>query len=192
MKIIVKFVCIFYMKNAGSIQDDFWCLFLNVLNVMMVLIVNSCNWFLPGIYTPTYEICSGISQDYSKTKKFENTAMALSFLTLLIYVFVTIRIKIYKHKIRLTITPVEQDQNVNGNSNNQLWTDLTLTIGSVLIIIAIFVVSYIISIRNPLIEIIQSTFNYYLEFYYLLMVPIVLNVFVVFFYCKNVDSEHTF
>ena len=176
------------MKNAGSIQDDFWCLFLNLWNVTMVLIINSSNWILPGIYTPTYEICSRISQDYSKPQKFENTAMALSFATFLIYVFVTLRIKVFKHKTRHTIVPVEQNQIINSNTNNKLFIDLTLSIGSVLLIMAIFVANYIISLRYPVFDFSHNTFHYVFQFYHLLMIPIVLNLFVVFFYVKN---EHT-
>ena len=177
---VVRYVCIFYVKNVAAIHDDFWCLFLTLWTAFAVALTNSCNWILPGIYTPTYEICSCNSQDYSQPKKFENTAMILSFATFIISAIVTYRIKVFKHKINLTISPVVPNQ----NSNNIL-AELKITMGIVVLIITVFFVSYILSLTNSTIHLTQNTLNSLIQLYFLLMLPTVFNLFAISFYVKH-------
>ena len=180
---IARYIWIFHLKNAGSVHDDFWCLFINVWNVMIVLLINISNWILPGIYTPTYEICSCISQDYNLPKKFEKTAMVLSLTILLVSAFVAIQIKIYKRKIKLTVVPIKQSHIVTNKFPNKLVVDLTLTIGSVILIMASSGIVYIIGSKHTKVD-----FKI-LQLIYLIMMPIVFNLFSILFYAKNVNAR---
>ncbi len=106
--------------------------------------------------------------------------MALSFATFFISAFVTFRIKVFKHKINLTISPVPPNQ----NSNNIL-AELKITMGIVVLILTVFFVSYILSLTNSTIHQTQNTINSFIQLYFLLMLPIVFNVFAILFYVKN-------
>jgi hypothetical protein len=66
-------------------------LFINIWNILAILILNSINWFLPGSYTSTYEFCTCSMEDKSAPKKFERTAIILLSTTFLIYIFINIR-----------------------------------------------------------------------------------------------------
>ena len=149
----------------------------------MVLIINSSNWMLPGIYTPTYEVCSCISQDYDQPKKFDNTAMVLSLTTLLVFSIAAIRIKIYKQKIKMTVLPLEPSNIPVTKFPNKLLVDLTLTIGSILLIMTTFGVIYIIGSKQAKVDFTV------IQFIYLLMVPIVFNLFSSLFYIKNINAR---
>ena len=100
VKTIVRYVCIFHLKNAGSLHDDFWCLFFNIWVIFAMLLIISTDWMLPGIYTPTYEFCSCIFQDHSQPSKSDNTTMFFPLTTLFINAIASIQINIYKHKIK--------------------------------------------------------------------------------------------
>ena len=156
---------------------------------MTVLIINISNWILPGIYTLTYEICSCISQDHSQHIKFENTSLIISLSSLLVYAYVTVRIKIYKKKMRMTIAPVGPKQTVNNQiQKKELLTDLTKNIGTFLLVIAIFGFSYILSKTNPSAGLNHQSFNN-IQLYYLFMIPVVLNLFVISFYARNENAK---
>jgi len=183
VKTIVRYFCIFYFKNAGLLHDDFWCLFFNMWVILSILVINGANWILPGKYSPTYEICSCISQDNTQPRKFENTAMALSLTTVLVFSFVAIQIKIYKRKLKLTVLPVAQSNSHKSLFTNKLLIDLTLTIGSVFLLSTLFFVVYILGSTNGKVD-----FNI-VKYYYLLMGPIIFNLVTILFYAKNVNAR---
>ncbi len=174
------------MKNAGSLDDDFWCLFLNIWILFATLIVSGIDWMLPGIYTLTYEMCSCTLQDYSQAKKFEKTAMAVSISSLLICSFVAIRISIYKYKIKSTVQQVAPNQtHYNNKLQNKLLADLTLTIGSVFLVIAASSVKYIFSsTQTPA----KVDFNSQ-QYFNLLVLPITFNAFCILFYLRNASAR---
>jgi hypothetical protein len=180
----VRYICVIHLKNAGSLQDDFWCLFLNIWLIFVILLVNGSNWILPGIYTPTYEICSCISQNYGQTRKFENTAMALSLTTMIIFSFVAIRIHTFKYKLKMTVAPVGPIQNHKSKFQNKLLADLTLTICSVLLIATTFAITYIIGSTHVTVV----DFNI-IQCLYLLMMPVAFNLVTILFYAKNVNAR---
>lgn len=178
----MRYVCIFHLKNVGALQDDFWCLFLNIWMIFAMLVINSSNWILPGIYPASYETCSCISQDYSQSRKFESTSTVLSIITLLVSSFVAARINIYKFKLKMTVLPLGPSQILKNKFPHKLLADLTLTIGSLLLLIVTFAIVYIISSR------VEFNTKFFL---YLLTIPVALNLFSFLFYAKNANARKT-
>jgi len=183
MKTAVRCVYIFYLKNAGSLHDDFWCLFLNIWVIFAMLLISGSHWVLPGIYTPAFEICSCISQDHNQPRKFENTAIVFSVTTLFSYAIASIQINIFKHKNKSTTAHVNPNQSLHRKFPNKLIVELSLTIGSGLLIMATSSFVYIIDST-------RATMNYHLmEYFYLLMMPITFNMVSVLFYAKNATAR---
>jgi hypothetical protein len=144
-----------------------------------MLLIISTDWMLPGIYTPTYEFCSCIFQDHSQPSKFDNTTMFFPLTTLFINAIASIQINIYKHKIKSTVVQVDPNQSLQYKFPNKMMVDLSLTIGSVLLIMAISFFIYIISSTHATVD--YTT----VEYFYLLMMPISFNSVSVSFYLKN-------
>ena len=138
----MKYICIFHLKNPGSLHDDFWCFFLNIWIFFGVLLINFSNLMLPGIYNPTYEMCSCTLQDHSQPKKFEKTGIVFSLFTLLLFTFVALRINIYKHQMKSSAAPLHPNQ--THHLPNKLLADLTLTTGFSLLFAAASIVKYIV------------------------------------------------
>ncbi len=156
---------------------------LNIWIIFAMLLINVCNWMLPGIYTPTYEICSCTAQDYSQPQKFENTSLVLSLTTLLVFSFVAIQIHIYKRKIKSTLAPVDSHQILQIQFPNNLLADLTLTIGSVVFLMATFSTVYVIGSTHTTVD-----FNL-AQFIYLLILPISFISVAILFYAKNANAR---
>ena len=175
----MRYICIFHLKNAGVLHDDFCCLFLNIWMIFAMLVINGSHWFLPGIYSPAYEICSCTSQDYSQPRKFENTTMTILLTALLVWFFVSIRIKIYKRSLEVTVAPLAPSQTLAVQFKKRLLADKTLTIGCVLFLTMAFTIIYLLSSTNATVD-----FNV-LKYFYVLIMPVTFSLFSIVFYANN-------
>ncbi len=184
---VVRYVCIFHLKNALLANDDYWHLFINLWVFFSTLITNGVNWFLPGLYTPTYEICACTLQDYNQISKFEGTALVSTLFTMTVYVLASARIKIYKHKTTSMVYPTE----ISSFAKNKLIAELTLTIGPTFLITVIFLVSLFMGKTRTGIPYYQ--YPYYLIIYlqYLIVIPFIVIIFVAFFYAYNKQVQKT-
>ena len=88
----MRYTCIFHFKNAVLTNEEYWYMFINLWIFSAVIITNSVNWFLPGFYSLTYEMCTCAAQDYNQESKFERTALVSILLTMTIYVIVSVKI----------------------------------------------------------------------------------------------------
>jgi hypothetical protein len=188
IKTLVRYICIFHLKNAGFLHDDFWCLFLNIWTIIAILVANSSNWFLPGIYPPPYELCACISQDYSLPRKFEDFGMVMMLTTVIVWSFVTIRVKIYKRSLEGTVAPLVPSQTLptlHTISQNKLLSDFSFPIGCLLPLTMAFSVIYIFSSS-------KATVNFNaLKFFYFLIMPVAFNLFAILFYANNPKARTT-
>ena len=82
-------------------------------------------------------------------------------------------------KIKSTVVQVDPNQSLQYKFPNKMIVDLSLTIGSVLLIMAISFFIYIISSTHATVD--YTT----VEYFYLLMMPISFNSVSVSFYLKN-------
>ena len=186
LKTIVRYICIFHLKNAGFLYDNFWCFFLNIWIIFAMFIINGTNWFLPGIYPPPYELCACISQDYSQPRKFENTTVTILLTTLSVWCLVAVRIRIYKRSSEVTVAPlVVPCQTLPIKLPNKLLADLALTIGCVLFLTVAFSIIYVFSSSNAIVD-----FNV-LKYFYVLIMPVAFNLFTILFYASNVTARKT-
>ena len=162
-----------------------------------MIVTNGSNWFLPGIYSPAYEICSCTSQDHSQPRKFENTTITILLTTLLVWIYVAIQIKIYKYSSEVTVAPLVPSQTLAIPFKKHLWADKTLTIGSVLFLAMTFCAIYMFSSTNARVD-----FNV-LKYIYVILMPVAFSLFAIVFYANNsqirktllrelLDSLHTF
>jgi hypothetical protein len=175
----VRYICIYHLKNAGVLHDDFWCLFLNIWMIFAMLVINGSHWVLPGIYSPAYEICSCSSQDYSQPRKFENTTMTILLTAMFVWFFVAIRIKIYKRSLEVTVAPLAPSQTLAVQFKKRLLADKTLTIGCVLFLTMAFTIIYLFSSTNATVD-----FNV-LKYFYVLIMPVTFSLFSIVFYANN-------
>jgi hypothetical protein len=182
---MVRYICIFHLKNAGFLHDDFWCLFLNIWMIFAMLVINGSNWFLPGIYSPISELCSCISQDYSLPRKFENTTMTILLTALFVWSFVSLRINIYKRSLEVAVAPLDPSNTQAIKFPKKQLADLTLTIGCVLLLTMAFSIIYVFSSKNTTVD-----FSV-LKFFYVLILPVAFNLFSILFYAKNVKARKT-
>ena len=188
IKTLVRYICIFHLKNAGFLHDDFWCLFLNIWTIIAILVTNSSNWFLPGIYTPPYELCACISQDYSLPRKFEDLGMVILLTTMIVWTFVTIRVTIYNRSLEGTVAPLVPSQTLptlQTISQNKLLSDFSFPIGCLLPLTMAFSVIYIFSSSK-----VTVNFNDF-KFFYVLIMPVAFNLFVILFYANNPKARTT-
>ena len=171
-------------------MNEFWYTFLVSWNLCAVLISNGINWFLPGIYTPAYEITSCVPQDNSLKRNFENTAI-LILLTLAVYSVIFVQIKLFKHDYQLLV--VNPETNVitatNQSTKAKVMADLTLTLtfGPILFLMFLFGITYFLDKIGPNPGIVYSKFPHTLmiQLIYLVMYPFANNIFVGTFYIKN-------
>ncbi len=178
---VLRYTCIFHLKNAVLANEEYWYLFINLWIFSAVIITNSVNWFLPGFYSLTYEMCTCSSQDYNQQSKFEKTALISTLLTVIVYVIVSVKIKLYKYKTQ----PLDHPAANKNMSKNKLIADLTLTIFPTFLIIVTFLVNLLVDRTRSGIP--YSQFPYYLiiQVQYLIVFPLVCTVFVAIFYATN-------
>ena len=150
-----------------------------------MLIINGVNCFLPGVYGPTYEMCTCRPQDYTLPSKFDNTNAVLVFVTVMVYVFVSVRIKFYKNKSN----PQENQTETRKFARNKFIADLTLTIGPVLLIIIINIVNYTLGKSRSNISDKQYPYHIIIQLQFLIAIPLTINIFVILFYLKNKEAK---
>ena len=93
--ILTKYILVFWLKNPGAVNDDFWCRFINVWVCLASFLYDGTRNILPGKLSTSYHICSGTSpaSDLEMPKK--GRALVEIF-TVAIYFSVMTRILIHK------------------------------------------------------------------------------------------------
>ena len=179
---MVRYIYIFHLKNAAGVNNEFWNMFINLWIFFTMTISNGVNWFLPGLYSNTYEMCTCTFQDYRLHPKFDNINSVLTMVTVTVYAIVSARIKIYNKKAKSMVHPTEQTK----LAKNKFIADITLTIGPALLLIFVFLANYFLSTTRSNISNNQYP-SYYLVIHaqYLISLPLILAIFVILFYAKN-------
>ncbi len=138
---------------------------------------NGVNWFLPGIYGITYEICTCTFQDYSLQPKFDNICSVLTLVTVTVYAIVSVRIKIYNNKNK---SMVHSSENVKFGKYNFI-ANITITIGPALLLIIAFLANYFLGKTRS--NVVDSQYASYhaIHAQYLISLPLIIAIFVIFF-----------
>ena len=182
---VVKYIFIFHLKNGAGANNEFWCIFINMWVFSSMLISNGVNWFLPGLYSPTYEMCACTSQDYNLPSKFDNTNSVLVLVTITAYIFVSGRIKFYKNKNKHQENQAER----RTYARNKLIAELTLTIGPALLIVIVFLVHYLLGKARSNISDNQNPSYLIIHLQFLIALPLIFNIFVIIFFIRNKDAK---
>jgi len=93
--IITKYVLIFWLKNPGAVNDDFWWRFINAWVCLASLLYDGARFMLPGKMNFSYFICSGTSPTSALEMPKRGGTVAENS-TLALYVLVMVRILIHK------------------------------------------------------------------------------------------------
>ena len=103
---ISRYMCVFWLNDPASFQDDFWTLFINIWIAGFSYISQFIFIYQPGIQAPNFYIFSGKNPANDATKPFKLNVTLLSylFLTVIIQAFVSLKIYIYKIKTKTIIT----------------------------------------------------------------------------------------
>lgn len=147
---------------------------------------NGVNWFLPGIYGVTYEICTCTFQDYSLQPKFDNINSVLTLVTVTVYAIVSVRIKIFNNKNKSMVHPSE---NIKFGKYNFI-ANITLTIGPALLLIFGFLANYFLGKTRSNISNNQYASYHAIHFQYRICLPLIFAIFVIFFYAKNKNVKN--
>ena len=111
---IVRYFCIFWLKNPTGINDEFWIVFINLF-IKMLGVITMFVWHFTTPRQPFgYYICAG--QDPREDYKRPITFYAVTeIFTLILHFAVNLKINIYKKKIIF----------VEGNAKNEKQKSLT-------------------------------------------------------------------
>ena len=93
---ISKYIFIFWMKNPGSLEDDFWNLFLSLWTVGFSFILNLTRFFHPP---PTFifgNLCPNVNPADEKKIDYNKNIQVEVLLCLLIHITIYTRIQIFK------------------------------------------------------------------------------------------------
>ena len=96
--IITKYILIFWLKNPGAVNDDFWCIFINYWVCIASVLYDATRFILPGKMNFSYYICSGTSPTSELEIPKRGGTVAENF-TVTLYVVVMIRIVIHKRSL---------------------------------------------------------------------------------------------
>lgn len=149
-------------------------------------ISNGVNWLLPGLYGNTYEICTCTFQDYRLLPKFDNINSVLTLVTVTVYAIVSVRIKIYNNKNKSMIHSTE---NIKFGKHNFI-ANITITIGPALLLIIAFLANYFLGKTRS--NVVDSQYASYhaIHAQYLISLPLIIAIFVIFFYTKNKNVKN--
>ena len=93
--ILTKYILIFWLKNPGAVNDDFWCRFINMWVYLFSILYDGTRLILPGRLNATYHICSGTSPAFDLERPKRGRAMVEIF-SVILYFAVMTRILIHR------------------------------------------------------------------------------------------------
>ena len=101
--IVMRYICIFLMKNPTGFQDDFWSLFLNIWIVAFSFITQFVFVHMPGRQVNQYYICLGISPPedlYLSPPKTNFPLLIILLLGIVVHVLISIKIFLFRNDIK--------------------------------------------------------------------------------------------
>ena len=93
--IITKYMLIFWLKNPGAVNDEFWCRFISLWVCFASTLYDGSRLILPGRLNTTYFICSGISPPSEFEEPIRGRA-SVEIFTVVLYTAIMIRLLIHK------------------------------------------------------------------------------------------------
>ena len=110
--IVSRYILIFWLKNPGSINDDFWSVYVCLLSVLCSSVFNFTVFLLPQKHSIFYYTCSDLDPRVHYHLEKPKTAQLEVLVCFLIHVVIIVRIKCYKSKQELPIQLPASNSNV--------------------------------------------------------------------------------
>jgi hypothetical protein len=107
---ISKYVFIFWMKNPGSLQDDFWSLFLSLGTVGFSFTWNFTRFVQPHSSDLYLSFCSKVNSANEKNINENKNSQVEVLVSLILHIAIRVRIQIFKHQEAKGVQPTSQTQ----------------------------------------------------------------------------------
>jgi len=107
---ISKYVFIFWMKNPGSLQDDFWSLFLTLWTVGFSFIWNVTRFAYLQPSDLYVNFCTKVNPVNEKNTNNNKNSQVEVLVCLILHIAITARIQIFKHQEAKRVQPTSQIQ----------------------------------------------------------------------------------
>ena len=146
---IVRYLYIFEYKNPTGRYDEFWCIFVNIVILVIAFVSQFVFQFLPGKNPYYYYVCLGVNPEQDLKAKVNLLLQINLVVCFFIYLYVAIKIKYFNYKFesnkvspQLTISSIDtsfQFSTVRHNLKNTLsdFTSLAATLVTLLPIISL-------------------------------------------------------
>jgi hypothetical protein len=129
---LIKYLFIFVLKNPTNLQNEFWCLVINVATLVFSLLSQSVLIAIPGRNPFNFYICTGkfpSHLEHQPTKK-NYPFLVVILLSIAWYIFVLMRIKFFEKKV---------SPQVNAPTDNSFQETL-VNLGTIAIMFAYFLI----------------------------------------------------
>ena len=132
---ILRYMCIFWLKDPASFQDDFWTYFLNIWIAGFSYISQLVFIYLPGKQPINFYIFSGKNpaDDDSEPLKLNLAILIIGLASIIVHLFVNIRVFFYKIKAKKIVTEqnfTKQNKNIFIKTlENQTLAEFTIFTG---------------------------------------------------------------
>ena len=105
--IFTKYIFIFWLKNPGVFNEEFWYLFSWIYLPGIAVLFQGTTFFLASLPPITFYICSGKDpgESYKSLSKYDGKFEVLTLLTIIFHLFVYLRIYIFKRKSKSIFPP---------------------------------------------------------------------------------------
>jgi len=140
--VLIRHLYVFALKNPAILQNDFWCLFINLVTLMLSIVCEFTHQFLPGKDHIAIYLCRGTDPRpfVGQKAKMNIPALMLLSIWLILFFYSLIKIQIYKCKEPLPVAlSNQQSQTMPSALDNILKTSLAgfLSVFSCLLVMAI-------------------------------------------------------
>jgi hypothetical protein len=99
--LVTRYIFIFWIKNPGGVDDDFWCMFLSFIIISLSTIINFVIYTLPVKRPMFYFVCADTDPQLDLAKSIKPVAIE-EILSVLLLIFIKLRISLHKMKTQPT------------------------------------------------------------------------------------------
>ena len=90
---ITRYIFIFWLKNPGAFNDEFWMRFINIWTSVFCLMISFIQAFFPNQKLPLYNLCIGYHPDSQSATSSTNMCIEISTIVLQLGLFVKIKVQ---------------------------------------------------------------------------------------------------
>ena len=108
--IISKYIFIFWMKNPGSLHDDFWSFFISLWTIGFSSMFNFVRTVHPHLHVIYDYICQDVNPSIDESLGYNKNTQIESFICLFLHIVIAIRIYLFKNqKVQSEVQQIQQN-----------------------------------------------------------------------------------